>query len=335
MSNLYIYEQGSVLKYNSNRLVIHHSDKEHKSIPIEHVDNVIVFGGVKISTPCIQQLLKRGIHVTWLSKSGSYFGRLEATDSVNVERQRLQFRKSEDENFSLGVSKQFIKGKTQNQRTILMRANKIIKNENLNELIHKMNIYLKNLDKVKTKEKLMGMEGYLTKLYYEGLNIVLKPEFAFKTRTKRPPKDPFNSIISFGYTLLHYELFSIIKTKGLNPYIAFLHSDRNNHSSLCSDLIEEWRPILVDSLAVNLLNNEKIKKIDFKYNKDNKGVFLGKDGCKIFIKEYEKRIRQEVGYVQEVSYKMSFRKILEYQISRLIKSMENDDPELYKAILIR
>ena len=99
--------------------------------------------------------------------------------------------------------------------------------------------------------------------------------------------------------------------------------------------MEEWRPMLVDSLAIALLNNNKIKKENFEYNEENGGVYLDKEGCKKFIAEFEKRLRQEVGYVKEVSYKMSFRRIIEYQIMQLIKAIEEDNPNLYSSILIR
>ena len=124
------------------------------------------------------------------------------------------------------------------------------------------------------------------------------------------------------------KIFTIAESKGLNPYAGFLHSDRHKHPALCSDLMEEWRPMLVDSLAIALLNNNKIKK-------ENCGVYLDKEGCKKFIAEFEKRLRQEVGYVKEVPYKMSFRRIIEYQIMQLIKAIEEDNPNLYSSILIR
>ena len=335
MSNVYVYEQGAILSYRENRLIITYSEDDFKSIPIENIDNIVVFGGVQISTTCIQQMLTRGVHFTWLSKNGSYFGRLESTGHVNINRQRLQFRKSDDKIFSLEISKRFIKGKAMNQRTILMRANKLLKNPEMTDIVLKMSVYSKNIDVAKSIEELMGVEGHLAKMYYKGISNIIDKEYSFSQRTKRPPKDPFNSVLSFGYTLLHYEIFTIVESKGLNPYAAFLHSDRHKHPALCSDLMEEWRPMLIDSLAISLLNNNKIKKENFEYNKENGGVYLDKDGCKKFISEFEKRLRQEVGYVKEVSYKMSFRRIIEYQVMQLIKAIEENRPNLYNSILIR
>lgn len=335
MSNLYVYEQGAVLGYKENRLIITYSKDDFKSIPVENIDNIIIFGGIQVSTACIQQLLLKGIPLTWLSKNGSYFGRLESTSHINIDRQRMQFRKSDDEKFSLEISKKFIKGKFTNQRTILMRANKMLKNSDMSDIILKMSVYSKKIDEAKTIEELMGIEGFFAKMYYQGINYIIDKEYSFKQRTRRPPKDPFNAVLSFGYTLLHYEIFTMLVSKGLNPYAAFLHSDRHKHPALCSDLMEEWRPILVDSLAISLLNNGKLLKKNFTYNDENGGVYLDKEGCRKFIENFEKRLRQEVGYVEEVPYKMSFRRIIEHQVMQIIKCMEDNSPEKYKAILVR
>ena len=335
MSNVYVYEQGAILKYKENRLIINYSEDDFKSIPIENIDNVVIFGAIQVSIKCVQQMLIRGVNLTLLSKNGSYFGRLESTGHVNINRQRLQFRKSDDKNFSLKISKQFIKGKVSNQRTILMRANKLLKSPELSNIILKMSVYFQNIDDAKSIEELMGIEGHLAKMYYQGISNIVDKEYSFSQRTKRPPKDPFNSVLSFGYTLLHYEIFTIVESKGLNSYAGFLHSDRHKHPALCSDLMEEWRPILVDSLAIALLNNNKIKKENFEYNEENGGVYLDKEGCKKFIAEFEKRLRQEVGYVKEVPYKMSFRRIIEYQVMLLIKALESKNTDIYKPVLIR
>lgn len=335
MSNLYIYEQGSVLTYKQNRLVVTDLKEGYTSIPIENIDNIVMFGAIQVSTACMQQLLSKGIHLTWLSKNGSYFGRLESTRHINIDRQRMQFRKGDDTKFCLELSKQFIKGKVANQRTIIVRGNRYIKHQDMQTIIDKMSRNIKRIDEIDSIDGLMGIEGYLARLYYQAINMIIDKEFAFEKRTKRPPKDPFNAIISFGYTLLHYEIFTTLVTKGLNPYASFLHSDRHKHPALCSDLMEEWRPILIDSLAMALLNNKKIKLEDFDYDEETGGVFLNKDACKKFVEEFEKRLRQEVGYITEVPYKMSFRRIIEYQVMQLIKAMESDKGELYKPVLIR
>lgn len=335
MSNLYIYEQGIVLEFRENRLIINYTKDDFKSMPIEHVDNVVVFGGIQLSTACIHNLLSQGIHVTFLSRTGSYFGRLESTSDINIHRQRMQFRKSDDMEFCLEISKQFIKGKASNQRTILVRANKYLKHPKMSTFIDYIAKHIHKIDSVSSIEELMGVEGYMAKLYYQGINHIVDKKYSFTKRSKRPPRDPFNATISFGYTLLHYEIFTILVTKGLSPYAAFLHSDKHKHPALCSDLMEEWRPILVDSLAIALLNNGKITFEDFDFDEKTGGVFLNKKACKQFVEEFEKRLRQEVSYITEIPYKMSFRRIIEYQVMLLIKAMEANDARMYKSVLIR
>ena len=335
MSNLYLYEQGITIGYKSNRLIITDANQNiSETIPIEHIDNVIIFGGIQISTVCMQNLLKRGIHLTILSKNGSYYGRLESTNNVNINRQRMQFRKSDNKEFCLKLAKQFITGKASNQRTIISRYNRANKSEYVTDILKEMSLYIRKIEDCKTIEELMGIEGYIARLYYSALSSYMKDEFKFTKRSKRPPKDPFNALISFGYTLLHYEIFTTIMSKGLNPYAAFLHSDKHKHAALCSDIMEEFRPILVDSLAVALINTNRIKIDDFEFNKDDGGVYLKKEGCKTFVNAFEKRMREEVGYIVDVSYKMSFRRIIEYQIMELIKMLEKDG-YLYKPVLIR
>ena len=335
MGNIYVYEQGSVITIKENRLIITKVSKKIETIPIELIDGVMIFGNIQVSTQSIHKLLSKGINITYLSKRGYNFGRLENTNKVNIERQRLQFRQSEDMFYSLEISKEFIKGKIKNQRTVLLRANKYLQNEEIKENIKIMKRYIVKIEYVEDIESLMGMEGFCAKIYFDSVNYILNEEYRFKKRSKRPPKDPFNSIISFGYALLHNEVFNIIGSKGLSPYVGFLHKDRNKHAALCSDIMEEFRPILVDTLAIYLLNNDKITKEDFIFNIKNNSVLLNKDGASKIVKEFEKRILQKVSYVKEVNYKMNFREIIEYQSLLLIKSMIENNPKIYKAVLIR
>lgn len=335
MSNIYVYEQGSIITINENRLIITKVNKEIESIPIELIDGVMIFGNIQVSTQSIHKLLSQGINITYLSKKGYNFGRLENSNKVNIERQRLQFKKSEDIFYSLEISKKFIEGKIRNQRTVLLRANKQLKNKEIKEKIELMKRYIAKIEYVDDIESLMGMEGFCAKIYFDSLNYILNEEYRFKNRSKRPPRDPFNSIISFGYTLLYNEVFNILGSKGLNPYVAFLHKDRNKHAALCSDIMEEFRPILIDTLSIYLLNNDKIIKEDFIFNVKNNSVLLNKDGVSKVVSEFEKRILQKVSYVKEVNYKMNFREIIEYQISLLINSLMQDNPKIYKPVLIR
>ena len=295
MSNLYIYEQGSLVSFAQNRLIVEDKKKENsRFIPIENIDNLVLFGGIQVTAACIQSMLMRGVNLTWLSKTGEFYGRLESTSHVNILRQRLQFRKSEDTVFRLGLAKQLIKGKCSNQKTIIQRFFRTTKQPELADIAETIRANLNAIDNAGSIEELMGLEGYTAKLYFKALSSVMPVSFRFDKRSKRPPRDPFNSLISFGYTLLHYEIYTMLVNKGLNPYAAFLHADKHQHPALCSDLMEEWRAALIDTLAVALINTNKITLEHFIKDEASGGVFLDKEGCKLFITEYKKRMRQEV-----------------------------------------
>ncbi|WP_455089613.1 CRISPR-associated endonuclease Cas1 [Peptoanaerobacter stomatis] len=335
MSNVYIYDQGTTINYKENRLILTYTKEVITSIPIEKIDNVLLFGNIQVTTPCMQHFLTKGINLTWLSKTGSYFGRLESTSHVNIDRQRLQFRLSDNNEFRLNISKKFITGKALNQKIILLRGNRHLQSKELIKIIAIISNNIKKLETAPDINSLMGIEGYISKLYFQGINLIIDKNFTFEKRTKRPPKDPFNAMLSFGYTLLQYEFFTAIVTKGLNPYASFLHSDKHKHPSLCSDMMEEWRAILVDTLVMAMINTHKINKDDFEQISARNATYLTKDACKKFVKEFEKRLRQEVSYITEIPYKMSFRRIIEYQVMLLIKALESKNTDIYKPVLIR
>lgn len=134
---------------------------------------------------------------------------------------------------------------------------------------------------------MMGYEGNASKVYFKSLGQLVNSNFKFYNRSKMPPRDPFNAMLSLGYTLLLYEIYTAISLKGLNPYAGFMHKDKQGHPALASDMIEEWRPVIVDSLVMKLIQNNDILLNDF-YN-DGDAVLLTKSGLKKFIQSFEKR----------------------------------------------
>ena len=296
---------------------------------LEKLERVIVFGDINITVHCIQELLKRGIPVTFLSKVGEYFGSLEATNNVDIKRQRLQFEKSGNKDFCLAMSKIFIKGKINNQRAFLFKENRIAKE--LLPAISAVRIkeFVKKVNNAKNIEELNTIIEEMNELYFTGLSSFLGDEYNFTKRVKMPPTDPFNSILSFGYTLLLYEIKNMLNSKGLNTYAGFFTSDESSMPALCADLMEEWRSILVDSLAFKLLYTKKLTLKDFETNGETGAVLLKKEASFAFIEEFEKLLRMEVGKIIAGSSKLSYRQAIEYQIVLLLKAMENNSPKDY------
>ena len=207
--------------------------------------------------------------------------------------------------------------------------------ESVKNCLHDMELVQKKVTSANSLEQLMGYEGNCAKLYFKGLSQLVHPDFPFSGRNKQPPRDPFNSLLSFGYTLLLYDMYGAIVNKGLHPYAGFLHQDRRGHPALGSDLIEEWRAVIVDALVMSLLNQGTFSPEDFTQADETGGVYLNKQASKIFLKEYQKKLRVQTSYLGTTVEKMSFRGAMQYQVNALTKAIEQNDLELYQPFRIR
>lgn len=196
-----------------------------------------------------------------------------------------------------------------------------------------MKLAVKNIDKCTSVSQIMGYEGIAARHYFMGLSKCILPEFKFCGRSRRPPKDEFNSMISLGYAMLMNEIYGAVEGKGLNVYAGFLHQDRERHPTVASDMMEEWRSVLIDSMVMSLINGYEVEKSGFR--REENGVFLDDKTFKIFLKKYETKLRTSTGYLNYGDEKVSFRKALWLQASKLAKAIDEEDCTLYEPIYIR
>lgn len=333
MSLLYINESSAVIGIEANRCVVKYSDGMKRTIPIETLENITIMGHAQMTTQCVQECLKRGIPVSYFSKGGSYFGRLQSTGHINPERQRRQCSLYESD-FAHGLAVKIIAAKLKNQMVVLRRYEKS-KNMSSTAASKMLRICREKVARCTTISEIMGYEGQGAKAYFEGLSALIDPEFAFKGRSKRPPKDEFNSMISLGYSVIMNELYGKIEAKGLNPYFGFMHRDKENHPTLASDLMEEWRAVIVDATAMSMINGHEIHKEDFQTDADMPGCYLTRNGIKLYLSKLERKLQTEVRYLDYVDSAVSFRRAIALQIDSLVKAMENGDASLYRPIEIR
>ncbi len=334
MSYLYVCEQGASIGLADNRFQVKYRDGMVKSIPAETLEVIEVFGKVQITTQCIEECLKRGVNILYYSTNGAYYGRLISTNHVNVQRQRLQAERTKDLDFRIAFSKRLIDAKIRNQ-IVVMRRYARHGNYNVERSVVEMQNMYKKLENAKSIEQVMGYEGTAAKTYFRELGRMIDPQFAFSGRTRRPPKDPFNSLISLGYSIILNEFYGKIEGKGLNPYFGVMHSDHEKHPTLASDLMEEWRAVLIDSLALSMLNGHELCKDDFYTETEQPGVFLEKDGFKKYIQKLENKFRTETRYLSYIDYSVSFRRAMDLQINQFVKVLETNDVELYHPVVIR
>lgn len=334
MSFLYVNENGSVISIDQGYFVVKYKDGMLKKIPKETLESIVVFGNIQLTTPCIKECLNKGIPVSFFSSKGSYFGRLVSTQHVNIFRQRKQIHLSENKEFTLGLSKKMIKAKIHNQCIVLKRYIKHPTRE-LEIEIKRIKNSEELIDSCNSIEQLMGYEGNASKNYFSALSRVINPQFAFKGRNKRPPKDSFNSMLSLGYTLLMYEIYGEIENRGINPYAGFLHKDKERHPTLASDLMEEWRAVLIDSMILSLVQGHEISVDNFYKNEETKGILIDKLGMKIFLNKYEKKLRTEARYLDYISSRVSFRRSILLQVGQLAKAIDNENYDIYEPVIIR
>lgn len=333
MSLLYVNEDGATIGVDSNRLAIRYPDGLLRSVPIETVDSITVLGQAQLTTQCIKTCLEKGIPVAFFSKGGKYFGRLQSTGHVDAALQRKQSYLY-DKEFAFKLSKRLIGAKMKNQIVVLRRYEKSTRMD-VSKQLRMLEICFHKTDSCISPAELMGYEGQGAKAYFDGMAEVVEEEFRFQGRTKRPPLDEFNSLISLGYTILMNEIYAVLEIKGLNPYFGFLHKDKEKHPTLSSDLMEEWRAVIVDSTAMSLINGHEIQKEHFIINEDEPGCFLTRDGLKIFLNKLNGKLQTKMKYLSYVDYPVTFRQGIVLQIETLIKAIEAEDDSLYKPIVIR
>lgn len=334
MSYLYVCEQGASIGIVENRFQVKYRDGMIKSIPAESLEIIEVFGKVQITTQCIEECLMRGINILFYSTNGAYYGRLISTSHVNVQRQRRQAEVGKNEKFKLEFSRRLIDAKIRNQIVVMRRYARSREKDIERSVVEMQNMYKKARDAVSI-EQLMGYEGTAAKIYFQILGTLVDEEFTFTGRSRRPPKDPFNSLISLGYSIILNEIYGKIEGKGLNPYFGMMHKDREKHPTLASDLMEEWSAVLIDSTALSMLNGHELLKKDFYSGIDRPGVYLERGGFKKYVQKLETKFRTENGYLTYVDYSVSFRKAMDLQINQFVKAIETEEVDAYTPVVIR
>lgn len=341
MSILYITEQGTSLHKSQSRLYV---KKEGQTIQWAHhfnIEQIVIFGNVNITTPCIAFLLEKGIDTVFLTVYGRYRGRLMSYWGKNIELRKLQFHLLSDDGFRLKQSRVIIRGKIQNEINLLRKYNYTLKEIKITEILRKLKNNIAKLEQVDSIDGLMGHEGDSARMYFSSFNKLIKPlEFHIEKRTRRPPKDPFNALLSFGYALLANEVQQAVNITGLDPFLGSLHSMKYGRPSLVLDLMEEFRPICVDRLILNLINRRTIKLSHFficsenladfdsdeetEYQKDEMPVRLTHEGIKTLIVSFKKLMSKEEYYPIEEK-NISLKDIIRKQVRLFIRCLKGEE----------
>ncbi|WP_314011760.1 CRISPR-associated endonuclease Cas1 [Mogibacterium diversum] len=334
MAHIYVTTSETKVGIEGGRLTIKNRDETIRTVPKQTVESITVFGNAVLSTQCIQFCLTNGISVSFFSGKGKYFGRLESTAHHKVEILEQQIDAFRDNQFCLELCKRIISAKIRNQEVVLRRYAKdhTVK---LEMLIKDMKIYRDKVEIADGVERLLGYEGMAARTYFEALSEIIELDFKFNGRSRRPPRDPFNSMLSLGYTLLMYEIYPKVENEGMSPYYAVLHKNYANHPALISDLMEEWRSVIVDSTVLSLVQGHEITSEHFEYADDSQGVFLTKEGLSKFINKFEKTMNRTSRYLLYDQAERTMRKSIQEQCRRMRIAIANEDVNEYAPVIIR
>jgi len=311
MATLYLTEQGTTLRKEGRRFVIERDGIALGEIHEFKVERIVIFGHVQLTTQAISYMLNRSIDTAFISLQGRLKGRLTPLASKNILLRLRQYERARDANFAISLARSIVSGKIANCVAVLARHQRNHPEVDFSEDIDRLNIALADAARKQTLASLRGVEGQAAAIYFRAFASMLRRELCFTKRTRRPPADPVNSMLSFGYTLLYNEAISAVVSVGFDPYIGFFHGINYGRCSLALDLMEEFRCLIVDRLAKRMANLEILKEEDF--IKEGEGTYLKAEARGRFLKEYEKVMNSPFRHSQ-TSERTTFRQALHNQV---------------------
>lgn len=304
---------------------------------LAEVTLIVVLPGVQLTDVVIAQLFDKGIETIFLRKDGQFRGRLQGQFPTNPIVRMAQYRHLET-TLGRGLAQKLVVGKVRNQRVLLQRRNRATKGQitELTEAIDLISAYSSQLSNISTpldRDKLMGVEGVCARTYYQALRHCFPEPWNFSGRNRRPPLDPVNSLLSWGYGVLLARVFSASVQAGLDPYLGFLHATEPYRPNLVLDLMEEFRPVVVDHAVISLIQSDILGTEDFQSSPDEEGVWLGVMAKKLFLGELERRLRTPILYPAQ-NRRLALSQILLEQARSLGRSLVKSELD-YEAFVIK
>lgn len=307
---VYVTQQGANLRSRGERMVVEQSDDAVLRINYARVRQVVVMGRVGMTTPFLQQALRRGIDVVLLSNDGGFAGRFVGPSGGTPTLRMSQYDLARQPEPALDVASRFVTGKIHNMRVMLQRVDRRQEERSLGAAIARMDVGRTNAGTAASVAELMGVEGAATRDYFQSWQEFLPSEWGFHGRVRRPPTDPVNAMLSFGYTLLAKEGEAAAEISGLDPQVGFLHNVQGGRPSLALDLIEEFRPVIVDQVVLSLVSRGAVTPADFTVD-PVRGCRMGPTAREALLAAYERRMLQLVTH--QVGRRMSYREAMHAQ----------------------
>lgn len=331
MQRLYVLDKGNYLRKTGPNLALYKDGKMVEEIPGAGLEQLVLMGYTSLSGAVIDFLIRNRVETVFLSPRGAFRGRLNIDEHKDVQRRCRQYLHLSDKDFLLKTARSIVQGKLRNQARFLQVAGQRNDQEHVLAMSLALRTIAGNVKETLEIDVLRGIEGHGANIYFRAFGHLLKnPDFSFTERTKRPPLDPTNALLSFIYTMLTNEVLSAVKTAGLDPYLGALHEPAYGRPSLACDLVEEWRTYLGDRLVLQLINRGTLGKDDFVFRDISRTDFVDehdlvkkrpvemKPGItRALVQSYEKWMNTDV-LVKELGHKLTYRGCILHQVRKFL-----------------
>ena len=326
---VYIQTQHGKVAKKGERLAITKGDDEAVYARLAETSQLVVMGNVYVTTPTLHELMRRNIPVTWQSYGGWFLGHTVGSGHANVELRTAQYKGSFEDQVCLKLARGWVQAKIRNSRTLLRRNWR--RDDDLSPVLTDLKRLADQAGRTREMNSLLGIEGAAAARYFQHFTGMLKQSgdtdlFQMNNRNRRPPTDPVNALLSFGYAMLARTMVVVLSATGFDPYRGFYHQPRYGRPALALDMMEPFRPLIVESVVVTAINNGEVRPTDFVRRAT--GINLSDAGRKRFIATFERRLSQEVTHPL-FGYRVEYRRLLEIQtrlLGRFLMGETSDYP---------
>ncbi|MDE0055293.1 MAG: CRISPR-associated endonuclease Cas1 [Gammaproteobacteria bacterium] len=325
---VYVQAHRAKVAKNGERLAISVGDEKPTHARLAETSQLVLMGNVYVTTPTLHELMRRDIPVTWHSFGGWFMGHTVGAGHANVELRTAQYKASFDDQLCLRLARGWVQAKIRNCRTLLRRNWRA--EDDIKPALKDLSRFADRAGRVRDLSVLLGVEGAAAARYFGQLTGMLKQPsgetiaFEMNNRNRRPPTDPVNAMLSFGYSLLTRAFLVALSATGFDPYRGFFHQPRYGRPALALDMMEPFRPLIVDSVVVTAINNGEVRPTDF--TETPIGTNLTSTGRKRFIATFERRLAQEVTH-PIFGYRLEYRRLLEVQARLLARFLMGEIPD--------
>lgn len=319
---LVVQKPGSFVGQKGEQIQVTVDGEIVRKLPGNQIRAIYLYGAIQISSQAVETCLELGIDVAYFSPAGRFIGLLRGLPASGVDARLGQYQLFRQPSIQLHLAREVIRAKIHNQRVMLMRNGEVP-----DRVLAQMADAREAATRADNITSLLGVEGTAAAIYFEQFASMLKAEdawkFDFRGRNRRPPRDPINAMLSLGYSVLAKELAGVCHAVGLDPFLGFMHQPRYGRPALALDLMEEFRPLIADSVAISLVNRGELGPEDFISSAS--GTFLNERGRKAFWEAYFRRMDTEVSH-PEFGYKMAYRRMFEVQARQLWRYVRGEAP---------